>query len=87
MRATKEFETPYRGVNYHTCNSCWNDPHLRFDHKDFFWCPRRKGTPRQFECTRLITVEQVNQTIQKVPDFAVQAAKHSSVNDDAERTK
>ena len=23
-----EFQTPYRVVNYHTCNSCWNDPQL-----------------------------------------------------------
>ena len=62
---TNEFETPYRVINYHACNSCWNDPRLRFDHKDFFWCPRHKGTPRQFECTRLITVDQVKQTIQR----------------------
>jgi autotransporter strand-loop-strand O-heptosyltransferase len=65
-----EFTTPYRVVNYHTCNSCWNDPRLRFDHKDFLWCPRHKDTPRQFECTRLITVEQVKATIQRIPGFA-----------------
>ncbi len=65
-----EFETPYRVVNYHTCNSCWNDPHHRFDHKDFLYCPRHKGTPRQFECTRLITVDHVKQVIRKVPGFA-----------------
>jgi hypothetical protein len=34
----------------------------------------------------LITVDQVKQTIHKIPDFAVQAAKHSGVNDDSERT-
>jgi hypothetical protein len=45
---------------------CWNDPHHRFDHKDFLWCPRHKDTPRQFECTRLITVEQVKAMIQRV---------------------
>src|ERR1700732_3549727 len=61
-----EFTTPYRVINYHTCNSCWNDPHHRFDHKDFLWCPRHKDTPRQFECTRLITVEQVKAMIQRV---------------------
>ena len=27
-----EFATPYRVINYHTCNSCWNDPAHRFDH-------------------------------------------------------
>jgi len=64
-----EFATPYRVINYHACNSCWNDPHHRFDHKDFLWCPRHKNTPRQFECTRLITVEQVKATIMAIPGF------------------
>jgi autotransporter strand-loop-strand O-heptosyltransferase len=67
-----EFATPYRVINYHTCNSCWNDPHHRFDHKDFLWCPRHKDTPRQFECTRLITVEQVKKTLQRLPGFAAE---------------
>jgi autotransporter strand-loop-strand O-heptosyltransferase len=70
-----EFATPYRVVNYHTCNSCWNDPHLRFDHKDFLWCPRHKDTPRQFECTRLITTDHVKGAIQRISGFG--AAKES----------
>ncbi len=61
-----EFFTPYRIINWHTCNSCWNDPRHQFDHKDFFWCPRHKGTERQFECTRLITGAQVIQTVRRV---------------------
>jgi autotransporter strand-loop-strand O-heptosyltransferase len=64
-----EFATPYRVINYHTCNGCWNDPHLRFDHGDFLWCPRHKNTPRQFECTRLITVDHVKATIERIPGF------------------
>ena len=64
-----EFATPYRVVNYHACNSCWNDPTHRFDHKDFLWCPRHKDTPRQFECTRLITAEHVKTTLQQIPGF------------------
>lgn len=64
-----EFATPYRVINYHTCNSCWNDPHHRFDHKDFLWCPRHKDTPRQFECSRLITTDQVKAVIQSIPGF------------------
>jgi autotransporter strand-loop-strand O-heptosyltransferase len=64
-----EFATPYRVVNYHTCNSCWNDPAHRFDHHDFLWCPRHKNTPRQFECTRLITADQVKQVISRIPGF------------------
>ena len=66
---TTEFQTPWRVINYHTCNSCWNDPALRFDHKDFLWCPRHAGTPRQFECTRLITVEHVKHVLQRLPNF------------------
>jgi autotransporter strand-loop-strand O-heptosyltransferase len=75
-----EFQTPYRVVNYHTCNSCWNDPHLRFDHKDFLWCPRQKDTPRQFECTRLITVDHVKATIESIPSFSRQRAKAAPPN-------
>lgn len=54
-----EFETPFRIINWHACNSCWNDPKERFDHHDFLWCPRHANTPRQFECTRLITAQKV----------------------------
>jgi autotransporter strand-loop-strand O-heptosyltransferase len=71
---TNEFETPYRVINWHACNSCWNDPRVRFDHHDFLWCPRHKGTERQFECSRLITPEQVINTIRRVPAFANRAA-------------
>lgn len=66
---TNEFHTPYRVINYHACNSCWNDVRVRFDHKDFLWCPRYKDTPRQFECTRLITAEQVKAAIRRISGF------------------
>ena len=55
-----EFETPGRVINWHTCNGCWNDPAFVFDHKEFMWCPRHAGTPRQFECTRLILTAHVS---------------------------
>lgn len=64
---TNEFATPYRVINWHTCNSCWNDPHFRFVHEDFFWCPRHANTPRQFECTRLITAAHVISAIKRIP--------------------
>lgn len=70
---TNEFTTPFRVVNYHACNSCWNDPRLRFDHKDFLWCPRHAGTPRQFECTRLITADQVKSAIARIPGLLPRA--------------
>ena len=66
---TNEFATPYRVINYHACNSCWNDVRLRFDHGDFLWCPRHKDTPRQFECSRLITAAQVTGAIARIPGF------------------
>jgi hypothetical protein len=45
------------------------DARHRFDHKDFLWCPRHAGTPRQFECSRLITAAQVTRAIQCIPGF------------------
>ncbi|MBQ7738788.1 MAG: autotransporter strand-loop-strand O-heptosyltransferase [Desulfovibrionaceae bacterium] len=66
---TNEFHTPYRIINFHTCNSCWNDMRVDFDHFDFLWCPRHKGTDRQFECSRLITSEQVIKVIKTIPTF------------------
>lgn len=61
-----EFFTPWRVFNSHGCYGCWDDTSLEFDHYDFFWCPRHKGTPRQFECSRLITGKQVIQMITKL---------------------
>jgi autotransporter strand-loop-strand O-heptosyltransferase len=68
---TNEFVTPYRVINYNTCNSCWNDVRHRFDHKDFLWCPRHANTPRQFECTRHITADQVKAVIRTIPGFGL----------------
>ena len=56
---TCEFSTPYRVYNSHGCLGCWDDTAVNFDHHDFFWCPRHKGSERQYECTRLITARQV----------------------------
>jgi autotransporter strand-loop-strand O-heptosyltransferase len=60
-----EFTTPYRVINWHTCNGCWNDVRHTFDHNDFLWCPRHAGTARQFECTRLITPAHVIAIIER----------------------
>jgi autotransporter strand-loop-strand O-heptosyltransferase len=66
---SNEFTTPYRVINWHSCNSCWNDVRVRFDHHDYLWCPRHAGTAQQFECTRLITGHHVIATIKKIPEF------------------
>lgn len=71
---TNEFATPYRVINYNVCNSCWNDPRLRFNHHDFLWCPRFAGSDRQFECSRLITAAQVLATIGRIPDVQARIA-------------
>lgn len=68
---TNEFATPYRIINWHTCNSCWNDVRHRFNHDDFLYCPRQAGTPRQFECSRLITVAHVVSMLQRLPTLPV----------------
>jgi autotransporter strand-loop-strand O-heptosyltransferase len=75
---TNEFDTPYRVINYHACNSCWNDVRHRFDHKDFMYCPRHKDTSRQFECTRLITVEHVKMVIERIPGFRISSQNQAN---------
>jgi autotransporter strand-loop-strand O-heptosyltransferase len=67
-----EFATPGRVVNWHTCNSCWNDVRVRFDHNDFLWCPRHKGTDRAYECSRLIAPEQVKGALRAVGLTSIQ---------------
>jgi autotransporter strand-loop-strand O-heptosyltransferase len=69
---TNEFQTPYRVINYHACNSCWNDVRVRFNHKDFLWCPRHANTPRQLECSRLITADAVKDAVRRIPRFGKQ---------------
>ena len=64
-----EFYTPYRVINYNVCTGCWDDRKENFDHSDFLWCPRHRGTPRQFECTFCISSKQVVKTIKKIPSF------------------
>ncbi len=68
-----EFDTPYRVINYHTCNSCFNDVRVEYDRNNRMWCPRHGGTDRQFECTRLITAAHVERAIARVPGFPASA--------------
>ncbi|MEJ5117957.1 autotransporter strand-loop-strand O-heptosyltransferase [Gluconobacter cerinus] len=68
-RPDNEFETPYRVINWNACNGCSNDIRCQLDPADYLWCPRQSGTDKQFECTRLISSQQVIDTIRKIPDF------------------
>ena len=64
-----EFYTPYRVINFQACNGCWEDPRVDFDHNDYFWCPRHKDDDRKYECSKLITPEQVIGMIKTIPTF------------------
>ncbi len=48
-----------RITNKSVCHGCWNNPEHKFDRGDFDWCPENKNTPRQFECQRSITADDV----------------------------
>lgn len=74
-----EFYTPYRVFNPHSCHSCWNDMRNNFDHRDYFWCPAHKGTPRQFECTRTIPPEHVIEVLKRVPAISAVMRKAPAV--------
>ncbi len=53
-----------RIVNHSVCNSCWNNPNVKFDKGDWNWCPEHKDTPRHFECHKSITSQMVIDKIQ-----------------------
>lgn len=57
--AFNEFINPYRVINKNVCNSCWNDVNLKFDAKNWLWCPRNKD----FECSKEISFEMVKDKI------------------------
>ena len=48
-----------RITNKSVCHGCWNSPEHTFDGGDWYWCPKLKDTPRQFECHTSITAEMV----------------------------
>ena len=50
-----------RITNKSVCHGCWNKINVDFslDYEDWYWCPRHKGTNRQFECHTSITPQRV----------------------------
>jgi hypothetical protein len=54
-----------RITNKSVCHGCWNmiDKDFSFDTTDWYWCPKHKGTERQFECHTSITPEHVFEQI------------------------
>jgi autotransporter strand-loop-strand O-heptosyltransferase len=65
-----EFSTGLvRLQNQQVCHSCWNDTQIEFDKGDWYWCPRLKGTDRQFECSKSIHPQSVFSAIKAVEQF------------------
>jgi autotransporter strand-loop-strand O-heptosyltransferase len=58
-----EFRTPYRVINFHGCNSCFNDTTAEFEASVFAWCPRRSDPAQRFQCTAIITPEFVMRVV------------------------
>lgn len=48
-----------RITNTSVCHGCWNNKNFKFDKGDWSWCPIHKDSPRQFECHRAISAEDV----------------------------
>ena len=54
----------YRIINEDVCHGCFNWD--RLDAGDWNWCPKYKGTNRQFECSKQITSEMVINEINNI---------------------
>lgn len=54
-----------RITNKSVCHGCWNTVNKEhsFDMSDWYWCPRHKGTEKQFECHTSITPQMVFEEI------------------------
>jgi autotransporter strand-loop-strand O-heptosyltransferase len=52
-------------TNKNVCHGCWNKINIdhTFDKHDWYWCPKHKGTEKQFECHTSITPEMVLENI------------------------
>jgi hypothetical protein len=54
----------YRVINESVCHGCFN--WSRLDAGDWNWCPKHKGTEKQFECSKQISSEMVIREINKI---------------------
>ncbi|MDF7673183.1 autotransporter strand-loop-strand O-heptosyltransferase [Acetobacteraceae bacterium ESL0709] len=68
-----EFYTPYRIINRHVCNSCANDVTQTLQTDNRLFCPYHANTSRMFECSKAISVHQVQSVIKTIPGFGVQS--------------
>jgi autotransporter strand-loop-strand O-heptosyltransferase len=65
-KKTAEFSSNIiRVINEDVCHGCFNDVNNNFNRGEWNWCPRQKGTDRQFECTKKITPDMVIEQMKK----------------------
>lgn len=59
-----------RVVNKNVCHGCWNKINIEyeFNSSDWYWCPKFKGTYREFECHKSITPDMVWEKLEKWVD-------------------
>jgi hypothetical protein len=59
-----------RVVNKNVCHGCWNKINIEyeFSSSDWYWCPKFKGTSREFECHKSITPDMVWEKLEKWVD-------------------
>ncbi len=59
-----------RVVNKNVCHGCWNKINIdhKFNSSDWYWCPKFKGTSREFECHKSITPDMVWEKLEKWVD-------------------
>ena len=55
-----------RVINEDVCHGCFNDSSAPLDRGDWNWCPRHKGTDREFECSKQIHPSLVIEAISNI---------------------
>jgi autotransporter strand-loop-strand O-heptosyltransferase len=72
----------YRAENTSVCHGCFNDPTHTFDKGDWMYCPLHKGTAKHFECTKEISVQDVQKIVVQVERDLKAKKLHWSMTDD-----
>ena len=55
-----------RITNKDVCHGCWNNPMFKFNKGDWNWCPENENSPRQFECHKAISMNDVLEKVKTI---------------------
>jgi autotransporter strand-loop-strand O-heptosyltransferase len=69
----------YRVINESVCHGCFN--WSRLDAGDWNWCPKHKGSDKQFECSKTISSEMVIKEINKIMGKPINDESYSLSDD------